>query len=196
MTESDAKVAKRPLRLLLGLTGSAGLMSITNYLEYIRAALRPELRMILTPMAERLVPKSTWIGLAPQGVYSDADWVSAEHVALANWADAILIAPCTANTLSSVAHGRCDNLLTATVTCADLPVVLAPNMNSRMWSNPAVRRCVETVSADGHIVVDMEDSRAYEFGTRETHDDLAMAGPEMVVEHVRRAIMSRGAGAS
>ncbi|NYD42127.1 flavoprotein [Nocardioides panaciterrulae] len=117
-------------------------------------------------------------------------------MALAAWADAILIAPCTANTLSSVAHGRCDNLLTATVTCAELPVVLVPNMNSRMWSNPAVHRCVETVRSDGHIVVDMEDSLAYEFGTRETHLDLAMAGPEVVVDHVRRAVTSRRVSAS
>ena len=191
MTEPDGlQPAKRPLRLLLGLTGSAGLMSMSAYLEHFRGTLRPDLRMVLTPMAERLVPKSTWVGLAPQGVLGDADWISAEHVGLADWADAILVAPCTANTLSSVAHGRCDNLLTATIMCAEVPVVLAPNMNRRMWAAPAVRRCVETARADGHVIIDMQDSLAYEFGTRSTHHDLAMARPDALVDHIRHAVSS------
>src|ERR1700743_1453403 len=142
--------ADRPFRLLLGLTGSAGLMSMTTYLEEIRARLRTEIRIVVTPMADRIVPKNTWRALGPGGVYGDDDWVSAEHVALSLWPDAILVAPCTANTIASVATGRGDNLLTATIVCAHVPVILAPNMNPLMWNTPAVRRNMDTIRSDGH----------------------------------------------
>jgi 3-polyprenyl-4-hydroxybenzoate decarboxylase len=71
----------RSLRILLGLTGSAGLMSMSKYLEHFRAELHPEIRILMTPMAEQIVPKQTWLALGPGGVFTDADWVSAEHVA-------------------------------------------------------------------------------------------------------------------
>lgn len=178
----------RPLRLLLGLTGSAGLMSMSKYLEHFRSALAAEIRIVLTPMAERIVPKQTWLALGPGGVFADSDWVSAEHVALALWPDVILVAPATANTLTSIANGRCDHLLTATIMCAHVPVVLAPNMNPLMWSNPALRRALSTLREDGHVVVDMQPSRIYAFGTRSARDDLGMAPPGRLVEELRCAI--------
>jgi phosphopantothenoylcysteine synthetase/decarboxylase len=171
----------RPFRLLLGLTGSAGLMSMSKYLELFRARLKPDIRIVLTKAADKIVPKDTWRALGPEGTYGDEDWVSAEHVSLALWPDAILVAPCTANTLASVAAGQCDNLLTATIICAHVPVIFAPNMNPLMWSNPAVRRNIATVRADGHTVVDMEPSLIYAFGTRNSREDLGMAYPETLL---------------
>lgn len=175
------------MKLLLGLSGSAGLMSMSKYLEHFRDTLAPEIRIVITEPAHRIVPKDTWRALGPGGVYGDNDWVSAEHVALSLWADAILVAPCTANTISSVANGRCDNLLTATIICAHVPVILAPNMNALMWTNPAIRRNIETVRSDGHTVVDMESATAYAFGTRSASDSLAMARPETLERVLRDA---------
>lgn len=187
--EATAGVAgrDRPLRLLLGLTGSAGLMSMSKYLEHFRAVLQPEVRIVLTPMAEQIVPKSTWLALGPAGVFGDADWVSAEHVALAIWADVVLVAPCTANTLSGVASGRCDHLLTATIMCTHVPVILAPNMNPLMWGNSALQRCLRLARQDGHIVVDMQPSLIYAFGTRSAREDLGMASPEALTQEICRA---------
>jgi phosphopantothenoylcysteine decarboxylase/phosphopantothenate--cysteine ligase len=173
---------KRPFRLLIGLTGSAGLMSMSKYLELFRARLKPEIRIILTSAADKIVPKNTWLALGPAGVYGDEDWVSAEHVSLALWPDAILVAPCTANTLASVATGRCDNLLTATIICTHAPVIIAPNMNPLMLSNPAVQRNLATIKADGATVVDMEPSLIYAFGTRDSREDLGMASPETLLK--------------
>lgn len=182
VTSQPSKPAEgRRMRLLLGLTGSAGLMSMSKYLEEFRARLNPEIRIVLTDAAERIVPKNTWLALGPGGVYSDVDWISAEHVALSLWPDAILVAPCTANTLSSVATGRCDNLLTATIVCAHVPVLLAPNMNPLMLANPAVQRNIATIREDGHRIVDMEPGLIYAFGTRSSRDDLGMASPETLV---------------
>lgn len=184
--------ADRPFRLLLGLTGSAGLMSMSKYLEEFRERLNPEIRIVLTAAADKIVPKNTWLALGPGGVYDDRDWVSAEHVALSLWPDAILVAPCTANTLSSVAVGRCDNLLTATIICAHAPVILAPNMNPLMWGNPAVRRNIATIKADGHTVVDMEPSLIYAFGTRSARDDLGMARPDTLVKILEDVVRKAG----
>ncbi len=170
------------MRLLLGLTGSAGLMSMSTYLEEFRERLNPEIRIVLTDAADRIVPKNTWRALGPGGVYNDADWVSAEHVALSLWPDAILVAPCTANTLAAVATARCDNLLTATIVCAHVPVLLAPNMNPLMLANPAVQRNIDMIKADGHRIVDMEPSLIYAFGTRSSRDDLGMASPNTLVK--------------
>jgi phosphopantothenoylcysteine decarboxylase/phosphopantothenate--cysteine ligase len=176
----------RPVRLLLGLTGSAGLMSMSRYLEDFRARLDPEIRIVLTDAASRIVPRNTWLALGPGGVYDDDDWISAEHVALSLWPDVILVAPCTANTLASVAAGRCDNLLTATIICAHVPVVFAPNMNPLMWSNPAVKRNIATVRADGHTVLDMEPGLIYAFGTRSSAEDLGMACPENLIAELEK----------
>lgn len=175
------------MKLLLGLCGSAGLMSMSKYLEHLRDTLEPEIRIIVTEPAHRIVPKDTWRALGPSGVFADDDWVSAEHVSLSLWADAILVAPCTANTISSIANGRCDNLLTATIICAHVPVILAPNMNALMWSNPAIRRNLDTIRTDGHTVLDMEPATAYAFGTRSASDSLAMARPSTVERALRVA---------
>lgn len=173
------------MRLLLGLTGSAGLMSMTKYLEAFRSELELDIRIVLTDAADRIVPKDTWLALGSAGVFDDRDWVSAEHVALSIWADVILVAPCTANTLSSIANGRCDNLLTATIICAHVPVLLAANMNALMWSNAAIQRGIETCRADGHQVLDMEPAIAYAFGTRSSSQSFGMARPDTLVRHLR-----------
>jgi phosphopantothenoylcysteine synthetase/decarboxylase len=155
---------------------------MTKYLEEIREQPNPEIRIIVTNAADKIVPKNTWRALGPGGVFADEDWVSAEHVALSAWPDAILVAPCTANTIAGVATGRCDNLLTATIICAHVPVILAPNMNSHMWANPAVRRNMDTIRADGHTIVDMEPGLVYELGTRSAREDLGMASPATILK--------------
>jgi phosphopantothenoylcysteine decarboxylase/phosphopantothenate--cysteine ligase len=188
LTHPSKPAEGRRLRLLLGLTGSAGLMSMSTYLEEFRARLNPEIRIVLTGAAERIVPKNTWLALGPGGVYGDADWVSAEHVALSLWPDLILVAPCTANTLASVATGRCDNLLTATIVCAHVPVLLAPNMNPLMLANKAVQRSIATIKADGHRIVDMEPSLIYAFGTRSSREDLGMASPDTLVKLIEESV--------
>jgi phosphopantothenoylcysteine decarboxylase/phosphopantothenate--cysteine ligase len=62
------------------------------------------------------------------------------HIQMADWADAVVVAPATADIIAKVAGGICDDLLTTTLcACWDKPVLLAPAMNSKMWANPIVQ---------------------------------------------------------
>jgi len=69
------------------------------------------------------------------------------HIALGKWADALLIAPCSANTLAKIANGMCDNLLTGVARAWDRtkPIILAPAMNTRMWEHPATAEHLATL---------------------------------------------------
>src|SRR5690606_12233047 len=85
---------------------------------------------------------------------SDAGGVWTKHVALGIWADGLVVAPCSANTLARLAHGLCDDMLTATVLSARCPVLVAPAMDHDMWRHPATQANVETVRRYGYTVLD------------------------------------------
>lgn len=69
------------------------------------------------------------------------------HIELRDWADLLLIAPCTANTLAKIANGICDNLLLSTVRAwqRELPLVIAPAMNTHIWTHPASQEHIEKI---------------------------------------------------
>lgn len=102
-------------------------------------------RVVMTESAVKFVSPLVFQELSNEAVYVDMFSLrksdSIKHISLAQWADFCVIAPLTANTLSKIACGICDNLLTAVV-CA-LPekakVLLVPAMNERMWKNPIIR---------------------------------------------------------
>ena len=82
-----------------------------------------------------------------------ADWsddqTGMDHIALARWADCVLIAPASADTLSRIASGRADDLLAAVCLACRAPLLLAPAMNQAMWSNPATRDNVALLQQRG-----------------------------------------------
>lgn len=77
------------------------------------------------------------------------------HIDLAREADIILIAPCTANVMAKIAQGLADDILTATVLARDVPLVIAPAMNVRMWSNPATQANLATLRSRDIDVIDV-----------------------------------------
>ncbi|HSM02659.1 MAG TPA: bifunctional phosphopantothenoylcysteine decarboxylase/phosphopantothenate--cysteine ligase CoaBC [Acidimicrobiia bacterium] len=91
-------------------------------------------------------------GTHPHVDYFDDEDVS-PHTTLARWADAIVIAPATAATLSRLANGLSDDLLSGTVLAFSGPVVVAPAMHTEMWEHPATRRNVATLEEDGVVLV-------------------------------------------
>ncbi|MGB8702849.1 MAG: bifunctional phosphopantothenoylcysteine decarboxylase/phosphopantothenate--cysteine ligase CoaBC [Thermosynechococcaceae cyanobacterium] len=102
-------------------------------------------RVILTDAAQQFVTPLTMATLSRHPAYTDADFWAATHerplhIQLGEWADVVLIAPLTANTLGKVALGLADNLLTNTVLASVCPVLLAPAMNTAMWQQPTVQR--------------------------------------------------------
>lgn len=109
-------------------------------------------RVILTPNAARFVGPVTFTGLTGEPARTnlwDASYPGEMHVVLAEWADAIVVAPATANLLARAAHGIADDLVTATLSCADSPVLLAPAMHERMWRRPATQRALAQLEQDG-----------------------------------------------
>ncbi|SEM60245.1 phosphopantothenoylcysteine decarboxylase / phosphopantothenate--cysteine ligase [Chryseobacterium taichungense] len=119
-----------------------------------------EVQVIMTPDAEQFVTKLSISTLSKKPVYTDfygdnGTWNS--HVELALWADIMLVAPCTANTLSKMVHGMCDNLVIATYMSAKCPVFIAPAMDLDMYAHPSTKRNIELAESFGHVIIPAEN---------------------------------------
>ncbi|NLB66711.1 MAG: hypothetical protein GX803_09610 [Lentisphaerae bacterium] len=89
----------------------------------------------------------------PSGTFADAPPDTYSHLALAAGAAAMVVAPCSAQTLARLAYGFADDMLTATALALEAPLLVAPAMNTRMWQNPAVRDNTERLRRRGvHII--------------------------------------------
>ena len=156
-------------RLLLGVSGG---IAAYKALETARLAIKAGLsvRVVQTAASTRFVGKASFEGItgAPvlidefdpdplRGAYpgEEAPLRSPiSHLALAQRADAFLIAPASANTIAKLAHGQADNLLTASALAVLCPVLVAPAMNSDMWAKPAVQRNIIQLKSDGVLFVE------------------------------------------
>jgi phosphopantothenoylcysteine decarboxylase len=123
-------------------------------------------------------------------LYTDEDWVDDPlHVTLLEKADTFVVAPATATTLAKAAVGIADTLVTALI-CAHGPgIYFQPCMNARMWGNPAIRRAVDTLRADGHYVLEpgpmtSRSSRVLGSGVGEIPGTVM----DVVAEHAARLI--------
>lgn len=110
------------------------------------------LRVAMTPSATRFVGPITFTGLTGRKTITDlwdADHPGEIHVELADQAELIVVAPATANLLARAATGHADDVVLATLACADCPVLMAPAMHERMWQRPSTQRNVAQLRADG-----------------------------------------------
>jgi phosphopantothenoylcysteine decarboxylase / phosphopantothenate---cysteine ligase len=166
-------------RVLLGVTGG---IAAYKACELARLLVRAghEVTPILTPEAEAFVTAKTFEALArremPREFYP--------HLAEA---DALVVAPLSANTLAKLAQGLADNVLTQTALAFDGPVIAAPAMNPRMWANPATQANVETLRARGVELVGPEegDTAEGEVGVGR------MSEPEAIFERVTSLLEKR-----
>ncbi|SFI39103.1 bifunctional phosphopantothenoylcysteine decarboxylase/phosphopantothenate--cysteine ligase CoaBC [Halpernia frigidisoli] len=145
-------------KILLGISGGIAAYKM-NYLvrDFIKAG--AEVQVILSPSAENFVSKLTLSTLSKKPVYSEfysqnGEWNN--HVELALWADIILMAPCTANTLSKMVNGACDNLLLAVYMSAKSPVFIAPAMDLDMYKHPSTLQNLEKAEDFGHFIIPAE----------------------------------------
>lgn len=119
-----------------------------------------DIQVLMTPSAENFVSKLTLSTLSKKSVYSDfysqnGTWNN--HVEFALWADVILVAPCTANTLAKMVHGICDNLVIATYMSAKCPVFIAPAMDLDMYQHPSTKQNLEFAEDFGHFIIPAEN---------------------------------------
>jgi phosphopantothenoylcysteine decarboxylase/phosphopantothenate--cysteine ligase len=147
-------------RIVLAVTGG---IAAYKAAELARAMQRAgaEVQPLLTPDAERLITRATFAALTgrrvPGSVWDDP--AAVEHVALARWADVIVVAPATANTLAKLAHGLADDLVTNTALAFPGPLVVAPAMHTEMWEHPATVDNVATLRSRGIVVIEPASGR-------------------------------------
>jgi phosphopantothenoylcysteine decarboxylase / phosphopantothenate---cysteine ligase len=140
-------------KVLLGVTGGiAAYKTATLVRDLIK--LGAEVQVVMTPAAHDFVTPLTLATLSKREVLTDlfvrdgsGRWN--DHVHLARWADVLLIAPASANTLAKIAHGQCDNLLLACVLSATCPVYLAPAMDLEMYQDSSTQANLEQLRSRG-----------------------------------------------
>jgi phosphopantothenoylcysteine decarboxylase/phosphopantothenate--cysteine ligase len=139
-------------RVLVGVSGG---IAAYKTAELVRQLLQAgsEVQVILTSSGARFVGPTTFEGLTGRPVLQSLWDGSLQHIDLGRWADAIVVAPATANLLAKLAVGIADDLLTTTLLAAPHRALLAPAMNTRMFEHPATQANLETLRGYGHELV-------------------------------------------
>lgn len=143
------------MKILLGITGGIAAYK-TPQLVRLLVKKGHNVRVILTEKAKDFVTPLTLSTLSKEPVLSDFATIDGEwnsHVALAQWADLLLIAPATANTIAKMASGQCDNLLLATYFSAKKPVWVAPAMDLDMYAHPTVTENLIKLERFGNHII-------------------------------------------
>ncbi len=144
-------------KIVLGITGSiAAYKACTLIRLFIKAG--AEVQVVITPAGKEFVTPVTLSTLTSKPVVSDffsrrdGSWHS--HVDLGLWADAMVIAPCTASTLGKMAHGIADNMLITTYLSMKAPVFIAPAMDLDMYRHPATQANLRTLQQFGNHIIE------------------------------------------
>lgn len=140
-------------KILIGVGGGIAAYKVCELISTLFKA-GAEVRVILTDSAQEFITPLTLATLARHPAYTDKDfWQPIHnrplHIELGEWAEVLVIAPLTANTLAKLAHGMADNLLTNTVLASNCPILLAPAMNTEMWQQLSVQRNWQQLLIDG-----------------------------------------------
>ncbi|NIP14330.1 MAG: bifunctional phosphopantothenoylcysteine decarboxylase/phosphopantothenate--cysteine ligase CoaBC [Pseudomonadales bacterium] len=171
MTQSDqpAPGNLEGRNILLGVSGGIAAYKAPILVRLLRQA-GADVQVVLTRSANQFVTATTLQAVSGRPIRDDLWDAAAEaamgHIELARWADAVLIAPATADLISRLANGRADDLLTTLVLATRAPVLVAPAMNNAMWDHPANQRNVGTLADRGVHVLgpDSGEQACGEFG--------------------------------
>ncbi|UCC48318.1 MAG: bifunctional phosphopantothenoylcysteine decarboxylase/phosphopantothenate--cysteine ligase CoaBC [Gemmatimonadota bacterium] len=170
-------------RVLIGVSGGIAAYKTAELARRLVQA-GAEVQVILTENAARFVGPATFEGLTGRPVHQSLWEGALGHLELGSWADAIVVAPATANLLAKLAVGVADDLLSTVLLAAPRRALLAPAMNTRMYEHPATQRNLETVREFGHAVV----GPAYgELAEREEGWG-RMVEPEVIFAHLGRLL--------
>lgn len=144
-------------KIVLGITGSIAAYKACSLIRlFIKAG--AEVQVVITPAGKEFITPVTLSALTSKPVISeffsgrDGSWHS--HVDLGLWADAMVIAPCTASTLGKMAHGVADNMLITTYLSMKAPVFIAPAMDLDMYRHPATQANLQTLRSCGNHIIE------------------------------------------
>jgi len=168
-------------KIVLAVTGSIAAYK-TPHLVRLLARAGAQVRVIATPAAGQFVSLLSLATVSKGPVHSNINDGAAwnNHVELGRWADVMLVAPCSANTLAKMANGLCDNLVCAVYLSAICPVFVAPAMDEDMWLHQSTRENIRKLSTFGNHIIPV------------AHGSLAsglvgegrMAEPEAIAAHL------------
>ena len=169
-----------------------GGISAYKSLEIIRLLKKngAEIKTILTASAKEFVTPLSVASLSQGKVYSDLFSVENEtemdHIALSRWADIILVAPATANSISKFAQGTTDDLASTVVLASNKNIYLAPAMNVRMWEHKSTKQNLEKLKDFGYIIIGPEigDMACGEYGQGK------MSDPEIISAEINNYFLN------
>ena len=148
------------LRIVLGVCGGIAAYKAAELTRRLRDA-GADVQVVLTANAARFVAPLTFQALSGHpvrsGLWDEAAEAAMGHIELARWAQRIVIAPASANTLARLAHGIADDLLTTLCLASAAPLAVAPAMNLRMWAHPATQANVLTLRSRGVAILGPAD---------------------------------------
>ena len=143
----------------------------------------------MTPSAKDFVSTLTLSTLSKNPVlvdlFDEQSW--ANHVMLGRWADAMVIAPLSCNTLAKMAHGLCDNLLLAVYLSATCPIAVAPAMDEDMWHHAATKENLKKIESFGNKIIPVEKGEL----ASGLYGDGRMAEPETIVQFLEDNFFSK-----
>lgn len=176
-------------KILLGITGSIAAYKAPLIVRLLVKA-GAEVKVVMTPASRDFVSQLTLATLSKNPVLADLfdEETWSNHVALGRWADLMVIAPLSCNTLSKMASGRCDNLLMAVYLSATCPVMVAPAMDEDMWHHETTKTNLDQLRKNGNLVLKV------------AHGELAsglfgegrMSEPEEIIQEITEFFLKSG----
>ncbi len=145
-------------KVLLGVSSSISVYKVCDLIRELRRR-EHEVRVIMSPFSEKFVGRLTFDTLTGYKTYTDWEDDPLIHISLARWADVFMVAPCSMNTLSKIALGLGDNLLTTTVLAYQRELLIAPAGNVQMYKNPVVQEHIAKLRELGHMIIEPEEGR-------------------------------------
>ena len=169
-------------KILLAVTGSIAAYKSVFFVRLLVKA-GAEVKVIMTDGAKDFVSPLTFGTLSKNKVLSnlfDEDtW--ANHAILGRWADAMIVAPASCNTIAKMANGNCDNLLMAVYLSSQAPVLIAPAMDEDMWHHPSTQRNISVLKKDGNTFLPVNNGELASGLTGEGR----MAEPEEIMKFLQ-----------
>ena len=191
VTERAVTAVERPRRVVVGVAGSIAAYKAPFVVRLLRQA-GHEVKVVATESALRFIGAPALAAVSGRpvstGVFDDP--AAVEHVAVAEWAELVVVAPASADLLARVRAGRADDMLTATILTCQAPVVLAPAMHTQMWVNPATRENVAVLRERGLTVIEPDSGRL----TGKDSGVGRMPEPEQIVSQALAALTHAAAG--
>ena len=143
-------------KIALGVTGGIAVYKAVDLVSRLRKQ-GAEVRVIMTEHAQQFVTPLTFKEISGNKVavsmWDSNQEFNVEHISLANWADAFVVAPATANILAKMANGIADDLLSTTLLAAQAPIIVCPAMNTGMYQNPITQENIEKLQKHGVTVM-------------------------------------------